>query len=891
MDFSSYDLFKNTTINDLSNKKFSDSDSQNSLSIRRNKNQSNFKNKVENKNSIQNESQEFKKSSIKNNYQDTISIAQNRIIITKFKLELSSLKKQFINNIANFHSLLKNSQKKILRETMNQLSVNQFLQANFGLNVNSSLTEQVQAKEEKILKLEKEIAKLKEKNEKLEQIKFNNFSYEDQIKEKDHIIQSNVDEFNDRIMQMNSIIQKQKNKIKSLQDQKYQIIQLQTLIDHKDKTLDQLKTENSISLQKIEKLQKQNEISYDDYESAFNKMEQFKKEIARCNKENSGLQSQVSILKHELEIIKENNLQISNENKKLKEEIDQKKEIIFHSTNSQNEYINQIKEKNEIINKFQNEISILNAEKSINQSLSQNKSQISSNNNENELSCLKYNSKELKKLRSAVIALNSQIDYQKSQIEEQNNLIKALRENLQQNENEMALINQNSKLNKSAIIRKEGQTLSLKSEIIRLETVINQKEQFIAEMLINDDKKSAEIDRLHLDLEEARNIISKTNFQKSDHLYSQFQEISNELKICRSKSNQQDLIVKQQKYKLQEIEQENEDLKNELKSTIKKNKLISEEKNNLQEKLKTLSLTYTSNATKMQKVIELLKNQNLEISKENSSLVKKNLELQEISNSNAKLIDQLSIENKKLQKENTELHQKIELIYIPLEKENNRLKITINQMRNHENVVLNENQKLTSQIESLKKEKDTQKSIDNRKITEKESEISQMEDKNYENQKELEKYRNIIQSILSILNVDSISIVETIQRNEKELSQTKAKLEKVSKEKKKIESENKLHKIKIKSQENLITKNNQIIDELTNKLQESKRQTDSLNSFVNQSKESFKILQNSFFQIQNQIENSENASLNGELSPSKSKNGILKNRQSNNIHKQPVKNP
>ena len=165
-------------------------------------------------------------------------------------------------------------------------------------------------------------------------------------------------------------------------------------------------------------------------------------------------------------------------------------------------------------------------------------------------------------------------------------------------------------------------------------------------------------------------------------------------------------------------------------STLKKFTLISEEKNNLQEKFKTLSLTYTSNASKMQKVVEIVKNQNLEISKENSSYMKTNLELQESLNSTTKMADQLSTENTKLNKENSELIQKINLFYIPLENDNNRLKKSINEIRKHENVLIEENKKLVTQVESLKKLNDTQKNIDDQRIIENGNKISEIEDKN-----------------------------------------------------------------------------------------------------------------------------------------------------------------
>lgn len=862
---------------DLSSRNFSDSFQQ----IQNQDYSSTKKKSISNNNLLQDIPQNLKKSP-DNCFFNTISFAQNRIMLTKFKLELSSLKKQFAANFQNFHLIINKSHHQVVREIINQTSINNFSRTGFNAENNANTIEQVQIREKKIIKLKQKIAILKEQNEKLQLTKsnFNDFSFEEQIKEKDQFIQSIESEYNEKILQLNSTIQEQKIKIKSFQDQKFLISKLEYQIDLQNTEIDQLKTENSNIRQNLEQKIKQNEIASNDIEYTFSKIEQFKKEIGQCNQENSKLQSQINILNHELEISKESNLEILNENKRLKSEINQKEEQIKKSIDSKNVLISQIKEKNGIISQVQNEISVLSAEKSLNQSISTNTVPTI---NEFEISCLKYNSKDYRKLKNEVIFLNSQIESQKNQIEEQNNLIQALRENLQQNENEIALICQNSQKDKSAIIKKEGQTLSLKSEIIRLENVINQKEQFISEILDNDNKRAAELDRLHMDLEEARNNLQNNNIQSSDHLSEEFQKISEQLKNSRSKINKLDIIVKQQKYQIQEIQQENDDLKNKLNCSNKKNLLISEENNNLQEKFKTLTLTYTSNASKMQKVIEFIKKQNLELSNENSIFMKKNLELQENLNSKIKSIDQLSVQVNQLKKENSDLIEKINFEYIPLKNDNNQLKKSINEIRNHEQNIIKENQKLVIQVESLKKEKETQKNIDDKKINERESQINQIEDQNYENKRELKKYQNIIQSVLKILNVDSInSIVDTIQKSQKDFSLTKSKLTKILNEKKKIESVNKLQKIKIKSQENQISQNKEKINELSEKLKESKKQTDSLNSIVNQSKENFKILQNSFSRIQNQMEDSMYINLGQLNSPSNRSKNSNTNSGSNN---------
>lgn len=759
----------------------------------------------------------------KKKMQKSIIIAQNRVFISNFKREISSVKKKFLQDTQSFQIIMNKSRQIILKELLNLFSKNHFPLSRFNPISNEIPAEKSfeikQKNEKKIYQLNQTIKILQEQNKQLQLEKDNANLYRKEIDEKD--------EYNEKLNQMKKTIKEQKSKIKQIQDQNFIIVQLQTQIDDKNREIKYLKMENADANQKLEHQIKQNSIAADDIEFTFNQIEKFKKEIADYNISNSELQLQINNLSHEVAILKESNMKISEENSKLKNEIAQKDDQINHSINAKNSLINQIKEKEEIIDKANNEISILTAEKSLNQSSTPMIPK--SNNDENYSNFFQIDSKQYRKMKKEIISLSSQVESQKNQISEQCNLIQALRANLQQNENELNLINQNSRKDKSAMIRKEGQTLSLQNEILRLEGVIHQKDEFISKILENDQKRSSELDRLQESLEEARNKLSQNEIQNDDHLSTEFKKISEQLKNSHIKINKLNLISEQQKFKIDELQQENDDLKTKLNRLSREISTFSDENLKLKEKLKNISKTYTLNASKMQKVIEFVKNQNSEISVENSNLMKRNQELQNLFNSSKEINEKLNYQVSQLQTEKDLLSQKVNFELEPLKNENFQIKSSLDHIKNHDIVMTEENQRLYTEIESLKKEKEAQKKIDDQKIIEINDELKKNEFENNEMKLELEKYKEIIHFIMNFYKVSSSSnIPDVLQKNQNELTKTKNELAKTLTEKIKIQSENKLLKLRIKSQENIIEKNESKIEELLKELQVLKDQNKEL---------------------------------------------------------------
>ncbi|OHT06710.1 hypothetical protein TRFO_25171 [Tritrichomonas foetus] len=727
---------------------------------------------------------------INEGYKRSITIAQNSAKLNSIRRDLTQLKSGFSIETDMFRSFLSQSKNEIFKMVQKQnrelkkkymtensndsdsyhfsnsnnynTSVNSFKNSN---NSNNSAT--------KIAALEKHINEL---TEQLKTARSNDLSLqvqklEEELKEKDIYIEEIEQDHLQEVANLKQQIAEQNDIIRDFKSQRFHLIQLQAQIDDKNRTIERLKDDIAKTTSELDSQVQSNETAADDIQYTMDTINQLKNDLINGEEQNKSLNIELSKIKYLLESEQEKNEALSNQITDANSQIAQLKTILsskdkeIENVNQKNlDIIHQLGEKEQIIDEQMTEISVLNAEKSI----ASPKEQLSPQQSMNVLSTYSMNMKNVQKYKIENLSLKSQIEKLNAESKEQQNLISALRLNLQQSEESLNHIKDQLMNSQSSFDRKEMRMHSFKEEIVRLQSVISQKEKLISELMNSDNTRSKEIERLHMELEMSKNKpVEQAHID--ERLHNQFNEISQELSESRTKINDLDLLNKKLNSTIKELKQENESQNHKISHFDREIARLNQENLTLRSANENTSMQAESTIKRLQRELSSLQEQFESTVFENKSFSEKYNDLMKNIQTNTEKADKLFIQNNELKKENTALFQQINTELRPMKDENKRLKTMIEKFRNTEKSITDDNTRMFTENAILKKTSAKEISILKETISNKDEQISSYTQEIEKMKNESEKWSKLISKLCKIYKTDKIENMIDLSKQTNEI--------------------------------------------------------------------------------------------------------------------------
>ncbi|OHT02859.1 hypothetical protein TRFO_06895 [Tritrichomonas foetus] len=682
------------------------------------------------------------------NFHLSISVAKSSVKINQFRRELSQLKSTFVAEVDSFQSVLAKARNDICDTIQRQSRANLF---NRGTAYRQ--------REAKITSLEQRVSEL---TEQIKQQKSHNrntqvLQLQEDLEEKKAYIEEIEAEYSAEIQQLKLKVQEQADTIREYKSMRFQLVQLQTQIDEKNRIIQKLKEEYSNAVSQLDTQIESNETAADDIQYTIESINQLKEEVAQSETKQIILNQEISKMKNQLDNERnENNLlrtQLNNAQEKINnlQKNENVKEQDIDLLNSKLvEMQKQIAEKDNTIESQMNEISVLEAEKLL-VSQKHPESTISES-----LSSVVFNSsqKELQKVKIQNLTLTSQLEKATSENKELNNLVQALRVNMQQSEESMTLLKDQLMKSQSSFERKETRAHSFKEEIMRLQSVVEQKEKLISELMESENNRSKEIERLHSELERSTNETLNTN-DVDEKFHQQFQEMSQKLSESNTKLNSMDLLIIQQNEKIKEQNSTIQSQIDKIASNEKENIRVNQENASLKQQNDTYRLQTESTIKRLQRELNSLQEQFDATVKENAGFSEKYNNLMKNIQTNTEKADQLFMENTDLRRENAMLIQQVNTELLPMRDENQRLKDLVEKLRKTERIVTEENTRMFTENEILKKTSTKEVSILNESVDSQKNELARAQKIIDENEIEIERCHSIINKLYKIYQTDS----------------------------------------------------------------------------------------------------------------------------------------
>ena len=691
------------------------------------------------------------------NFHVSISIAKNSVKINQLRRDLSQLKSTFVAEFDSFQSVLAKARSDIFENFQRQTSSSFF---NRGTTFRQ--------REAKIASLEQRVAELTEQLKAKKPKGKSTFvlQLQEELEEKKVYIEEMEQEYQQEIQQLKYKVQEQADTIREFKSMKFQLVQLQMQIDDKNRTIQKLKDDYSTAVSQLNTQIESNETAAEDIQYTIESINKLKTELSQNEINNSNLKKEMELLKDELEKERNENVslkkQLETSQTQLKQLINEahiKDDDIEDLTDKVNELSKLLHEKEEIIENQQNEIAVLEAEKSF----AHKHQEIAVSDSASSM-VFNTSQRELQKIKIENLSLSTQIDKLTTENKELKNLVQALRVNIQQSEESMSLMKDQYQKSQSSFERKESRVHSFKEEIIRLQSVLEQKEKLISELMESENNRSKEIERLHEELEKSNKEQLNTSLV-DEKFHEEFQDMSQKLSESNSKINSMDVTIKQQNEKIKELNTKIREQKNKISLNERENLRINQENASLKSQNDANRIQTESVIKGLQRQLDTLQEQFETTVKENAGFSEKYNNLMKNIQTNTEKADQLFIENTDLRRENAELIKRINTELLPMKDENQRLKDLVEKLRNTEKVVTEENTRIFTENAILKKTSKNEVSLLKESVNSKHDELLKANKIIADNAEEIAKCHEIIDTLYSIYHTDSAETVFDLSRS------------------------------------------------------------------------------------------------------------------------------
>ena len=797
---------------------------------------------------------------ISKKYFNSIFTSQKCIEISKLRSEVTKLKNHFINEFSDFQKTLSKTHDEIRKCFL--LSPSQTY-ANDKDKI-------IKEKDEEINRLRSEVVKLEyfceseSTNSFKKDLKFQ--EKQDEIDSKNEYIKLKEKEHQEKIHQLNAQIKEQQSAINSFQNQKFQINHLQSQLENKTKENEQLKNEYIQKNEELNRKIEQNQNAANKIENSFIKINELQDEIDHHINEKSILKNELSNVKNELELTKSQNSQLkhqiedeNNQKEKLLEKISKKKQQLLEANEKYNQLSSDYDEcKNELsLMEIQNSFQQLSPTQTLSNSPSNSQS---SSSNTSPIKKSKY--KEYKKLKIENINLKAQLEMEIQHNIEQKKLINALKANIEASENQILLLNEKKQSAFYSLNRQENLTSSLEQEIKSLKCFIAQKEKMINDLISIDEKKSDQIKRLHFDLQTLfqqsqrnQSSIDETTFDaENESSRKQFEEISKQLYDSKKFGHDMEIKAKKQSHTIRALTKANNYLREQINDYKKKLSQQIQGYRAIKLSYENLNSEYINTSNNLLSKLKSVQNELEEVTNQNLSYIQQNTSLQSVLSKSSTKIDEMTQELLIIRNENNIIQNRVNIQYLPLQNENERLKEYIEKLRKHKNIITEENIRLSHEVESMKKEKEIEQAILQTQLIENNEDLSHVKNDSAIINLEYQKYKNEIMCIYSYFNTNSIDhIIEELKKKD-------ITLQKKSEEIRKLKEEHSTMKINFSKMKNELASlkkekesATQTIKTLTSELSKKKKEVESLNTFKQNSEEMSFVEKNEVSNLQNEL--------------------------------------
>ena len=689
--------------------------------------------------------------------------------VKQLRTDLVKMRKSFVSDFNKFEAVIESTKNAIYNLFLNRGSNSPFLKSNDFLNMSDG----------RVKALEKQVYELSEKL-KVYQMDDNNLALvklQDDLSEKEAYIKDIESEYEQEITQLKQQLIDQNEIINDFKSQRFHLVQLQAQLDEKNRAIDRLKKENERTADQLNTQVQCNETAADDIQYTMGAIDSLRSSLMDEEEKSKKLTKEIEQIKELLKAEKNKSGSLYDQVSESNNQIEQLKTILSNKDKEievlkhQNSQATQeIAEKDLAIDEHLSEISILTAEKALSPR-PPDKNQIPTiQSTANELT---INSKIIQKYKMENLSLKSQIEKLHHESKEQQNLISALKLNLQQSEESLNHTKDQLINSQSSFDRKETRMHSFKEEIIRLQGVISQKEILISELMTVDNERGKELERLHKELELSKKKPSEP-VNIDEKLHKQFTDISQELAKSKSIINSLDISNKQLNSEIKELKEENDSMKHKISQGEKEITRLNQENGNLRASHETTRIQSETTIKKLQRELYSLQDQFESTVNENKGFSEKYNNLMKNIQTNTEKADKLFVENNELKKENAQLLQHINVELKPMVEENKRLKAMLEKIKNTERIITDDNTRMFTENAILKKTSVKEISILKQSLISKEEQITQYE-KDIEIMKvELDKYRDDMRKLFAVYRKDSFdTILDQSKDNISKISQLK----------------------------------------------------------------------------------------------------------------------